>query len=90
MIKDSNKLDHIKYMVLNTDAQALNRTTCENKIQIGKTITRGLGAGCVPQTGKSSAEENLDEVVEHIKETDLLFLTAGMGGGTGNLVYFHK
>jgi cell division protein FtsZ len=86
MIKDSNKLDHIKYMVLNTDAQALNRTTCENKIQIGKTITRGLGAGCVPQTGKSSAEENLDEVVEHIKETDLLFLTAGMGGGTGNLV----
>ena len=78
MMKDTNKLSHVKYMVLNTDAQALNRTTCENKIQIGKQTTRGLGAGCVPQSGKISAEENLDEVLEHIKGTDLLFLTAGL------------
>eukprot|EP01080_Neovahlkampfia_damariscottae_P002958 gene2958-4968_t len=83
MMKETNKLNHIKYMVLNTDAQALNRTTCENKIQIGKKTTRGLGAGCVPQSGKKSAEENLDEVLKEIEKTDLLFLTAGMGGGTG-------
>lgn len=71
------------YVVVNTDAQILALSHCENKIQIGTQLTKGLGAGADPEVGRKAAEESKDELTRVIKDTDLLFITAGMGGGTG-------
>lgn len=71
------------YYVVNTDSQILALSPCENKIQIGGALTKGLGAGAEPDVGRMAAEESKDELTEAVRDTDLLFITAGMGGGTG-------
>ena len=72
-----------EYYVVNTDKQILTLSPCENKIQIGSALTKGLGAGADPDVGRAAAEESKEELTEAIQGTDLLFITAGMGGGTG-------
>ncbi len=81
---ESQALEHVDYIVCNTDLQALNDSPVPTKIQIGKQLTDGLGAGSKPETGKKAALENLEEVKQLLEnETKMLFITAGMGGGTG-------
>lgn len=76
-------INSAEYYVVNTDSQILMLSPCENKIQIGGALTKGLGAGADPEVGRAAAEETKDALTEAIKGTDLLFITAGMGGGTG-------
>ena len=76
-------LNCAEYIVVNTDNQALARSKATKRIQIGVQLTKGLGAGADPSVGKAAAEENKAEIQEALKNTDLLFITAGMGGGTG-------
>lgn len=76
-------LQSAEYIVVNTDNQALARSRATNRIQIGVKLTKGLGAGADPTVGKAAAEENKEAIQEALKDTDLLFITAGMGGGTG-------
>ncbi len=71
------------FFVANTDAQVLAKSLVADKIQLGEEITKGLGAGSDPEIGRQSAEESADKIKESIKDLHLLFLTAGMGGGTG-------
>ena len=73
----------VDFLVVNTDAQALNLALAPTKVQIGQTLTRGLGAGANPEVGQKAAEESRDEIIEHLKGADMVFITAGMGGGTG-------
>jgi cell division protein FtsZ len=73
----------IEFITVNTDNQALMRTKANNRIQIGEKITRGLGAGANPEIGEKAASESRDEIGQLIRGTDMLFITAGMGGGTG-------
>jgi len=77
------KIDCAEFVVVNTDSQILALSPCENKIQIGAQLTKGLGAGADPDVGRAAAEESKDILQDVIKGTDLLFITAGMGGGTG-------
>ena len=72
-----------EYYVVNTDSQILALSPCENKIQIGSALTKVLGAGADPDVGRAAAEESKEELTNAIRDTDLLFITAGMGGGTG-------
>ena len=72
-----------EYIVVNTDNQALARSKASNRIQIGVKLTKGLGAGADPLVGKAAAEENKEAIQNALRDTDLLFITAGMGGGTG-------
>ncbi|MBD5585407.1 MAG: cell division protein FtsZ, partial [Clostridia bacterium] len=76
-------IDSAEYYVVNTDSQILTLSPCRNKIQIGSALTKGLGAGADPDVGRAAAEESKEDLVEAVKDTDLLFITAGMGGGTG-------
>ncbi|MBP7402447.1 MAG: cell division protein FtsZ [Clostridia bacterium] len=73
----------IEFISINTDNQALQRTKSSNRIQIGEKITRGLGAGANPEIGEKAADESREEIAQLIRGTDMLFITAGMGGGTG-------
>lgn len=73
----------IDFITVNTDNQALGRSKASVRIQIGEKVTRGLGCGADPSVGEKAAEESRDEIAEAIKNTDMLFITAGMGGGTG-------
>ncbi|MBU5438169.1 cell division protein FtsZ [Tissierella sp. MSJ-40] len=73
----------IDFIALNTDRQALYSSRAEIKLQIGEKITRGLGAGANPDIGAKAAEENRSEIMDAIKGADMIFITAGMGGGTG-------
>lgn len=77
------QLKGVDFIAVNTDRQALNRCVAETKIQIGEKLTRGLGAGGNPEIGQRSAEETLDEITALLEGTDMVFITAGMGGGTG-------
>ncbi|MBP2295344.1 cell division protein FtsZ [Azospirillum rugosum] len=81
MIKSN--LEGVDFVVGNTDAQALKGSMCEKRIQLGTTVTRGLGAGSKPDVGRASAEEQIDEIVGHLEGSNMVFITAGMGGGTG-------
>lgn len=72
-----------EYYVVNTDSQILALSSCENKIQIGSALTKGLGAGADPDVGRAAAEESKEMLTRAVEGTDLLFITAGMGGGTG-------
>ena len=74
---------NIEYIAVNTDAKALNNSKATTKIQIGAKLTRGRGAGNKPDVGQRSAEENKDEIANSLKVADMVFITAGMGGGTG-------
>lgn len=76
-------LKSAEYIVVNTDNQALARSKAANRIQIGGELTKGLGAGADPNLGKAAAEADKDILQKALKDTDLLFITAGMGGGTG-------
>ena len=76
-------LDGVEFVVANTDAQALALSAADRRIQLGASITEGLGAGSRPEVGCAAAEEALDEIVEHINGAHMVFITAGMGGGTG-------
>lgn len=73
----------VEFITVNTDHQALTRSGATIKIQIGEKITRGLGAGANPEIGNRSAEESREEILQAIKGADMIFITAGMGGGTG-------
>lgn len=77
------KLRGIEFVAINTDAQALSHNEAPIKIQIGKDSTRGLGAGADPEIGRKAAEENKEEIYEALKGSDMVFVTCGMGGGTG-------
>ncbi|OOO00461.1 MAG: cell division protein FtsZ [Epulopiscium sp. Nele67-Bin004] len=79
----SEGLTGIEFITVNTDHQALFRSKAQTRIQIGEKITRGLGAGANPEIGTKSAEESREEIIHAIQGTDMLFITAGMGGGTG-------
>src|SRR6201990_566889 len=72
-----------EFVVCNTDAQALQQSTAPRKIQLGIGVTRGLGAGSRPDVGRAAAEEALDEILEAMTGSNMVFITAGMGGGTG-------
>src|ERR671924_1375095 len=76
-------LSGVEFIAVNTDAQALLMTDADLKIQIGGEVTRGLGAGANPEIGKAAAQESKDELKEALKGADMVFVTAGEGGGTG-------
>ena len=76
-------LKGIEFIAINTDAQALYHSEAPTKINIGKATTRGLGAGSNPDVGRQSAEESIEEIKDAIGESDMIFITCGMGGGTG-------
>ena len=73
----------VEFLVFNTDKQALKNSLAETKIQLGEKITKGLGAGANPEVGEQAAEESIDEIREALEGADMVFITAGMGGGTG-------
>jgi cell division protein FtsZ len=77
------RLQGVEFISVNTDSQALGASKSDLKVQIGKKLTRGLGAGARPEIGRQAIEENRDEVLESLQGADLVFVTCGMGGGTG-------
>ncbi len=79
---DAN-LKNINFLAINTDKQALASCKAENKIQIGEKLTKGLGAGGNPEVGQKSAEENAEDIGKRLQGSEMVFVTAGMGGGTG-------
>ncbi len=76
-------LQGVDFIVMNTDVQALYGSLAENKINLGKMITGGLGAGSSPEVGKKAAEESREEIKSHLEGADMIFITCGLGGGTG-------
>ena len=76
-------VDGVDFIVVNTDKQDLNKSVCKNKVQIGEKLTNGMGAGSKPEIGKKSAEESRAQIAKVLEGTDMVFITAGMGGGTG-------
>jgi len=76
-------LEGVEFVVANTDAQALGQSLCERQIQLDPNITQGLGAGSRPDVGRAAAEEAQDEILEALISSNMVFITAGMGGGTG-------
>ena len=73
----------VEFIAVNTDKQALNTSNADVRIQIGEKVTKGLGAGSKPEVGKAAAEESIKDIEESLRGADLVFVTAGMGGGTG-------
>ena len=73
----------VEFIAVNTDAQALSKSLASRRIQIGSKLTRGLGAGAKPEIGRLAAEESREEILEALRGADMVFVTAGMGGGTG-------
>lgn len=80
----SNDIEMVEFIIANTDAQALAMSPISKCIQLGNRITKGLGAGSNPEIGRRAAEEDIEEITKHIQDADIVFLTAGMGGGTGS------
>jgi len=80
----NSKIQGVDFLAVNTDVQALHYSQANNKIHIGKTTTRGLGAGMDPEVGKKSAEESQSEIRDALKNADMVFVTCGLGGGTGS------
>ena len=76
-------IDGVEFMCINTDSQALKHAKVKTALQIGCNITKGLGAGADPEVGRQAAMEDRDRIVELVEGCDMLFITAGMGGGTG-------
>jgi len=76
-------VDGVEFIVVNTDKQDLNKSNCKNKVQIGEKLTGGMGAGSKPEVGRKSAEESRAQIAKILEGTDMVFITAGMGGGTG-------
>ena len=80
----SEKIENIDFIVANTDGQALSRSLTPKQIQLGKSITSGLGAGSDAETGRKAAEESIEEIIAELSDVNMLFITTGMGGGTGS------
>ena len=78
-----SKIRGVDFITVNTDAQALHHSKAQIKIHVGKTATRGLGAGMDPEIGRRAAEESQEELHDHLKGADMVFITCGLGGGTG-------
>jgi cell division protein FtsZ len=78
------KVEGVEFIALNTDMQALHFTKADKKIDIGSNLTRGLGAGMDPDIGKKAAEESIPQIEEALAGADLIFITCGLGGGTGS------
>lgn len=79
----AQNLDGVEFIVANTDAQALSTSKAQRLVQLGLTVTEGLGAGSLAEIGQAAAKESLDEIMDHLAGTHMCFVTAGMGGGTG-------
>ncbi len=77
-------LEGVAFICANTDVQALNKSAAQHKVQLGEQLTRGLGAGSVPQVGKEAALESVNAIRDALLDSDMVFVTAGMGGGTGS------
>ena len=78
-----NDVKGVSFVAVNTDAQVLKVSKAETRLQIGKYLTRGLGAGAKAEVGRKAAEESIDDIEDMLEDTDMVFITAGMGGGTG-------
>ena len=78
------KIKHIELVSINTDAQDLKKKDADLKLRIGEKLTKGLGAGMKPEIGRLSAKESYKEIEEALKDSDIIFLTSGLGGGTGS------
>ena len=76
-------LSGVEFIAINTDKQALLKSEADVKIQIGEKLTKGLGAGADPEIGRKAAEESIEEIGQALRGADMVFITAGMGGGTG-------
>lgn len=79
----NNQINGVDFISVNTDGQALLLSQAQNKIQIGENLTRGLGAGGSPDIGRQAAEESREKIAEYLRDSDMVFLTCGQGGGTG-------
>ena len=79
----NSNLEGVDFVIANTDAQALQNSSCKKKIQLGVQSTRGLGAGMRPDIGRQAAEETLNEIGQMLEGSNMVFIAAGMGGGTG-------
>jgi cell division protein FtsZ len=79
----ASKIRGVEFIAMNTDLQALQYSLAPHKLHLGKGVTRGLGAGMNPDVGLQAAEESQDEIREMLKGADMIFITCGMGGGTG-------
>lgn len=79
----NSQLEGCEFLVCNTDAQALEGSSAPHKIQLGVNVTRGLGAGANPEIGSAAADESIEEILEYLEGSNMVFVTAGMGGGTG-------
>ncbi len=79
-----SKIRGVEFLAVNTDAQALHHNLAGTRLHIGKSTTRGLGAGMDPDTGKKAAEENQNEIRDALKGSDMVFVTCGLGGRHGN------
>ncbi len=80
----ASKIRGVEFVAMNTDVQALHHSQAQTKLHIGKTVTRGLGAGMDPEVGARAAEESQNEIKEILKGSDMVFITCGLGGGTGS------
>ena len=78
-----NNMEKVEFVAINTDNQALHNSKAQTKLRIGEKITKGLGAGANPEIGEKAAEENREEIAQTLKGADMVFIAAGMGGGTG-------
>ena len=78
-----SKLEGVEFVVANTDAQALAQSDADARIQLGVGVTQGLGAGSRPDIGRAAAEETLEQILEALAGSHMVFIAAGMGGGTG-------
>ena len=76
-------LEGVEFVVANTDAQALQGSLAQQRLQLGTTVTNGLGAGARPDVGRAAAEEQVPDIIRHLQGANMAFITAGMGGGTG-------
>ncbi len=79
----ARNLSGVEFIAANTDAQALAMSKAQHIVQLGVTATEGLGAGSLPELGRAAAEESIDQIMAHLADTQMCFVTAGMGGGTG-------
>ncbi len=78
-----SNLEGVEFIVTNTDAQSLSQSLADRRLQLGPTVTQGLGAGSRPDVGKAAAEEAMEELISELGDSNMVFITAGMGGGTG-------
>src|SRR3989344_7181772 len=80
---DQRQIQGVEFMAINTDSQALAASRAQTKLQIGRDLTKGLGAGANPEIGLKAAEESADQIHDYLQGSDMVFIAVGMGGGTG-------